>query len=187
MRRCVPLVVALAACSGNAGSSADASTTPGDASAVVGLDAQPPTSFDAALPGEAAGVAPDACTIPADAATPGADAALPSDAGLPDASVRDYDAGPIPCTFNSDCPPSERCDELANFFCTTGPRGTGKSGVDPCGNSNDCDTALCVEGWPAGTYYCSGPCSGDAGCGPKLPRCIYVSFLGDICARTVNP
>jgi hypothetical protein len=174
MRRLSPLLLALAACSGNAASSADASAMPGDAATVVGLDAQQPLPFDAALPGEDAGVAPDASSIPADASAPAADAALPPDAGLP-------------CTFNSDCPPNERCDELAGFLCTAGPRGTGQNGVDPCGNSNDCDTALCVEGWPAGTYYCSGPCSGDAGCGPKLPRCIYVSFLGDICARTVNP
>lgn len=87
------------------------------------------------------------------------------------------------CTFNSDCPCSERCecDESTGCFCLTGPRGTGKSGIDSCDGGNQCESSLCVEGW--GGFYCSGSCATAAECGPKLPLCTNVAFIGKICVR----
>ena len=124
--------------------------------------------------------------MPADACgcAPGPDAAA---AGLDAYTPIAYDAGSsseAPCSFNSDCPDNERCDELAGFVCTAGPRGTGRTGVDLCNNGNDCAGAVCVEGWPEGTMYCSGPCGDGAGtCGGQLTVCMYVSFVGEICVR----
>jgi len=87
------------------------------------------------------------------------------------------------CTFNADCPSSERCecDEATGCFCFAGVRGTGRNGVAPCVTSNDCETALCVEG--DGGFYCSGPCTGPGDCGPRLPRCSNIAFIGRICIR----
>lgn len=109
-----------------------------------------------------------------------------SDAGPGDAGS--VDAGPgslAPCTFNSDCPAAERCecDETAGCFCRTGARGTGVSGVDPCDGGNQCASSLCVEG--NGGYYCSGPCTSPSDCGPRLPLCSDIAFIGQICVR--NP
>ncbi|WP_143195196.1 hypothetical protein [Archangium sp. Cb G35] len=89
----------------------------------------------------------------------------------------------LECTFNSDCPLDERCecDEETGCQCLTGARGTGRAGVDPCVSGNDCESALCVEGW--NSYYCSGPCRVDTDCGPRLPVCSYIFFLGDACVR----
>ena len=89
-----------------------------------------------------------------------------------------------PCTFNEDCIDEERCecDLHEGCFCRVGPRGEGRSGVDTCEDGNDCETALCVEG-PEDVYYCSGPCSGPEDCGPALPICSNIAFLGQICIR----
>ncbi|MBI5607588.1 MAG: hypothetical protein HY902_01760 [Deltaproteobacteria bacterium] len=93
------------------------------------------------------------------------------------------------CTFNADCIAAERCEcsETAGCFCKTGPRGTGKAGVDPCKDGQDCETSLCVEG-PAyqTSYYCSGPCTTADDCGPKLPLCANIAFLGKVCIRDPN-
>lgn len=88
------------------------------------------------------------------------------------------------CTFNKDCPPNERCEcnESTGCFCKIGKRGTGQSGVDTCKTGQDCKTALCNEG-SDGKYYCSGPCTKNADCGPNLPTCAKIAFLGQVCIR----
>lgn len=136
---------------------------------------------------------PDAGSVDA-----GAPDAGPIDAGSPDAGLPEADGGScvqtpgtpvggsrLYCTFNSDCPCDERCDcdEAAGCQCLTGPRGTGRSGLDVCVTGNDCESSLCVEGWS--DYYCSGPCDTSADCGPRLPVCSNVAFIGRICIR--NP
>lgn len=178
------LCAVLAACSGSE-AGPDSGPMPGpdagrDGGPAAGLDASALPGADVGLP---AGL--DAATPGADAGAAGLDAARSS--GLDAAHVLTYDAGPSSgtgCTFNSDCPANERCDEDTNFTCTAYPRGTGKTGVDRCNNSNDCETALCVEGWPANAYYCSGPCGTDGGCAGVLPRCVNIAFLGLVCARS---
>lgn len=96
------------------------------------------------------------------------------------------DAGPgsgAPCTFNADCPDAERCacTEADGCACQTGPRGAGQSGVDACVDGNDCATSLCVEG--TDDFYCSGPCVDETDCGPALPVCADIAFLGRVCIR----
>lgn len=101
------------------------------------------------------------------------------------------DAGPVvdaggsnqDCTFNADCPATERCECLLDegCFCRVGLRGTGQSGVDVCVDGNDCESSLCVEG--NDDYYCSGPCVDDEDCGPALPVCADIAFLGRVCVR----
>jgi len=93
------------------------------------------------------------------------------------------------CTFNADCIAAERCEcsETAGCFCKIGPRGTGKSGVDPCKDGQDCATSLCMEGPTYQTsYFCSGPCSTAQDCGPMLPICANIAFLGKVCIRDPN-
>jgi hypothetical protein len=99
--------------------------------------------------------------------------------GTPDGGSR------FSCTFNRECPCDERCDCDINTgcFCLTGPRGTGKSGIDSCDGGNQCESSLCVEG--NGSYYCSGECTTTAQCASKLPICADVAFIGRICIR--NP
>ncbi|MEO6952834.1 MAG: hypothetical protein ABI321_13600 [Polyangia bacterium] len=114
------------------------------------------------------------------------------DAGRADAAVftdaatlaGDGGTGAV-CTFNSDCVAAARCEcsEAAGCACQTGVRGTGRNGVDTCTDGNDCASALCVEG-PGSVYYCSDACSSDTGCTGMLPRCLDVTFLGQICARS---
>jgi hypothetical protein len=65
----------------------------------------------------------------------------------------------------------------------TGVRGTGQLGVDTCTDSNDCASALCVEGPVDGTFYCSDECTDDGDCAGQLPRCIDIAFVGRVCAR----
>jgi hypothetical protein len=48
-------------------------------------------------------------------------------------------------------------------------------------DGNDCATALCVEG--NGAFYCSGPCGSPSDCGPHLPLCSNIAFLGPVCVR----
>lgn len=85
------------------------------------------------------------------------------------------------CAFNRDCADAERCDcTTSGCLCAVGPRGKGKSGVDPCASALDCASGVCVDG-PSG-MVCSGPC--DEGCTGLLPRCVDVAGLGSICART---
>lgn len=87
------------------------------------------------------------------------------------------------CVFNRDCPVDQRCGctEEAGCACEDGPRGTGANGVDTCTDGNDCASALCVEGNDA--FYCSDACETDDDCGPALPSCLYVTFLGKVCVR----
>ncbi len=89
------------------------------------------------------------------------------------------------CTFNRDCPSTERCacDEATGCFCETGARGTGVNGVDACASSNDCASSVCVQG-QGGAYVCSGECASNADCGGKLPLCSDIAFVGKICVRT---
>ncbi len=122
------------------------------------------------------------------------DAGTDEDAGVTDAGT-DEDAGMadagmssgLDCTFNADCPAAERC-ECVDFACTCqfGVRGTGVAGVDPCVDGNDCASSLCVEG-NGGLYYCSGQCTSAAQCGPNLPICSNIAFIGQICIRDPNP
>ena len=48
-------------------------------------------------------------------------------------------------------------------------------------DGNDCESSLCVEGTDG--YYCSGPCTQAADCGPALPLCEDIALLGPICVR----
>ena len=174
--------------SGEDGGAPDASTDAGTEDGGA-----PDASTDSGVPdsgvpdsGEDGGT-PDAST---DAGT--------EDGGAPDAST---DAGtedggsciPDPetpvggsrleCTFNSDCPCDERCecDESVGCQCLTGTRGTGRAGIDTCSNGNDCESSLCAEGWSGD--YCSGPCESSMECGPRLPVCASIAFIGRICIR----
>lgn len=119
-----------------------------------------------------------------------------SDGGAPDDTDAGHDelldgggttdAGPGSggaCTFNADCPDAERCacTEADGCACQTGARGTGESGVDACVDGNDCETSLCVEG--TDDFYCSGPCVDETDCGPALPVCADIAFLGRVCIR----
>ena len=117
----------------------------------------------------------------------GMDAGPPDDAGGPvDAFVPSSDAAEgAPCGFNRDCSATQRCecDVATGCFCMTGVRGTGQVGVDTCTDSNDCASALCVEGPVDGTFYCSDECTGDGDCAGQLPRCIDIAFVGTVCAR----
>jgi hypothetical protein len=90
----------------------------------------------------------------------------------------------LECTFNRDCPETHRCecDEETGCFCCVGERGTGRNGIDPCDDGNDCASSLCVEG-NGGIYYCSDECEDNDGCGPNLPACTYIAFVGQICVR----
>lgn len=91
------------------------------------------------------------------------------------------------CAFNRECPADERCEcsEAAGCACKTGPRGTGKNGVDTCKDGNDCASSVCVEGPASGTaFYCSDECSSPAQCGGALPVCADIATLGKICVRT---
>ncbi|MFY0584093.1 hypothetical protein ACN28S_66060 [Cystobacter fuscus] len=129
---------------------------------------------------EGDGGSPDASV---DAGEP-VDAGAPTDGGdtVPDAGVPGGGSRSA-CTFNSDCPADERCecDESEGCLCLTGPRGTGRSGVDACVSGNDCESSLCAEGW--GGFFCSGPCASNSDCGPQLPLCAYITFIGDMCIR----
>lgn len=116
----------------------------------------------------------------------GPDAGAGSDAGADDGGATS-DAGPsseAPCTFNRDCIEAERCecDEATGCFCRRGARGDGQSGVDACVDGNGCESSLCVEG-PGGDYYCSGECVDAGDCGPMLPVCADIAFLGRVCVR----
>ncbi|MCB9642791.1 MAG: hypothetical protein H6728_06905 [Myxococcales bacterium] len=88
------------------------------------------------------------------------------------------------CGFNKDCPANERCecDEQTGCFCKVGTRGTGKNGVDTCTSGNDCESALCIEGNEA-SFYCSDECTTDSDCGPNLPQCLSIQFVGTVCVR----
>ncbi len=111
-----------------------------------------------------------------------------ADGGQADANVED-DAnveGPIACALNSDCAPELRCEcnEEVGCFCLPGARGTGQNGVDTCTGSNDCASALCLEG-PASSdaFYCSDECETDEDCLPNLPICRDIFFVGRVCTR----
>ena len=97
----------------------------------------------------------------------------------------DADGGgePIPCTFNRDCTADRRCEceEETGCFCLPGVRGTGQSGVDPCTDGNDCESALCIEG--IDQFYCSDECEDEDGCEANLPVCLGIAFLGRVCVR----
>jgi hypothetical protein len=97
----------------------------------------------------------------------------------------DSDQGAEECIFNRDCPAAERCecDEATGCFCAPGARGSGLAGFDACDDGDDCASALCVEG-TAGLFYCSGECRDESDCGPMLPLCMDIAFLGRVCVRT---
>lgn len=112
------------------------------------------------------------------------------DAGPTDAGSETEDAGTssnLPCSFNDDCPAAERCecDEAEGCFCRIGARGTGANGVDTCVDGNDCASALCLEGQDG--YYCSGECADESDCGPALPLCADIAFVGRVCIRQPPP
>jgi hypothetical protein len=87
------------------------------------------------------------------------------------------------CTFNADCGRDLRCACTdGTCVCESGPRGCGASGVDECIDGNDCVTSLCVEG-QGGAFFCSGLCATDDDCGPALPVCADIAFVGRICIR----
>ena len=120
----------------------------------------------------------------ADAAVDAQDDAPAADAASDDA--RGPDASGHECTFNRDCPESERCAcELdAGCFCEVGPRGTGVVGEDTCESGNDCTSSVCVEG-PSTDYYCSDECDDGDDCGGALPICSNIALLGKICVRAL--
>ncbi|MBM4378005.1 MAG: hypothetical protein FJ086_01670 [Deltaproteobacteria bacterium] len=147
--------------------------------------------------------APDAGRV-ADAGSQ-ADGGLPAgagqvpDAGIPDAGSPKPDAGTsscpsqggsnpanagAACAFNSECPADQRC-ECINFdcLCRPGARGTGCPGVDGCTVGEDCASSVCAEGLDGG-FFCSGECATNADCGPALPVCADVAFVGRICIRS---
>lgn len=133
--------------------------------------------------GEVTASAPDARVAGPDASAFDAGEQLPAG---PDAGPG-LDAGTssnAPCSFNSDCVAAERCecDEATGCFCRIGTRGTGKSGVDRCTDGNDCESSVCSEG-PSDVYYCSGQCETDDDCGPMLPICADIAYVGRICKR----
>jgi hypothetical protein len=74
------------------------------------------------------------------------------------------------------------CSEEDGCACEAGARGTGENGVDLCDDSEDCQSAVCAED-ADGTFTCSGPCVDDGDCGPRLPRCADIAFVGRICVR----
>jgi hypothetical protein len=122
-----------------------------------------------------------------DAGVLAADGGGAGDGGWPDGGADGGQSSLAACTFNADCIAQERCEcELSSgCACRLGARGTGLQGVDGCTDGNDCATSLCVEGHPDDTYFCSGPCAGDADCGPNLPRCIFIGYLdARICVRS---
>jgi hypothetical protein len=87
------------------------------------------------------------------------------------------------CAFNDDCQASLRCGCVEGAcVCETGVRGTGQNGIDDCVDGNDCSSSLCVENSSNG-YSCSGPCVDDDDCGPQLPLCADIAFVGRICIR----
>ncbi len=87
------------------------------------------------------------------------------------------------CGFNADCGAGLRCGCEGGFCaCELGERGIGQNGVDVCVDENDCGSALCVED-SQGTFTCSDECDDDGDCGPRLPRCLDVAFVGRICVR----
>jgi hypothetical protein len=87
------------------------------------------------------------------------------------------------CAFNRECPADQRCECVdGDCACRTGARGVGANGVDTCVDGNDCASSLCVEGLE-GAYYCSDECETDADCGPNLPQCLDVAWLGRVCTR----
>lgn len=88
------------------------------------------------------------------------------------------------CSFNNDCHLELRCSCDGDCACVEGARGTGRNGVDACEVGEDCATALCVEANDG--FVCSGPCSVDADCGPGLPLCADIAFVGRICVRDPN-
>ncbi|MGI5865309.1 MAG: hypothetical protein ACOX6T_25090 [Myxococcales bacterium] len=137
-----------------------------DSDASVDLDGS--VGYDASV-GDDAGVGYDGSI--------GYDAGADSDAGSGEST---FD----PCSFNSDCIPSERCecDESTGCLCVIGARGTGVNGVDQCNDGNDCESAVCLEG-PGDVLYCSGPCVTADDCGPQLPICADIAFVGRICIR----
>jgi hypothetical protein len=105
----------------------------------------------------------------------------------PDAPVPDGGGSGKACAFNRECPSAERCEcsESAGCVCKTGPRGTGKNGVDTCKDGNDCESSLCVEGPASGTaFYCSDECTTAAQCKGALPVCADIALVGRICVRT---
>lgn len=94
------------------------------------------------------------------------------------------------CGFNHDCKLALRCacDEDTGCKCQPGARGKGKNGVDACVTSDDCASALCIEGPVNGESICSDECEGPDDCTGKLPRCIeVVGIPAPVCVREPPP
>lgn len=146
------------------------------------------TSSDAAADTGTSGTGDTAADAASDAAQDAAAEVANGDVSGTDSSA-DAVSSMKECTFNADCIASERCEcsETAGCFCKIGPRGSGKSGVDPCKDGQDCETSLCMEGPTYQTsYFCSGPCATAQDCGPMLPICANIAFLGKVCIRDPN-
>ena len=112
-----------------------------------------------------------------DAAITITDAKAPRDANGPG------EAG-TECAFNRECQLALRChDNGVSFTCSTGTRGTGRLGIDPCDSGDQCASSVCLEG-PDGGDFCSDECADPSECAGVLPRCIAVSFFpAKICVR----
>jgi len=162
------LFVLVAACTDTASSSTSSSSG--------GIE----QAGDAQVVGADVGFIPE--DPPVETQDAGKDAAVLKDSGTDAPSTGD--AGSLaPCTFNRECPSTERCEcENGDCACRAGTRGTGQSGVTPCATGNDCASSLCVEG-QGGTFYCSGECDSAADCKSKLPVCSSIAFIGKICVR----
>jgi len=139
-------------------------------------DATTPTPREAGQGGQDGGVEEDSAT-PEDG---GAEAS--KDAGR---DVNGPGEAGAECVLNYDCQLALRC-ECEGFACTCKPgaRGTGKNGVDPCDEGNDCVSSLCVEGPPDSGDFCSDECTTNADCTGKLPQCTTIAGLGRVCVRT---
>lgn len=125
--------------------------------------------------------AADSSTI--DALADGGDAA--TDSAMDVAANSDATTGTL-CSFNRDCSADHRCecDEVNGCSCQPGMRGTGRGGVDACTDSNDCASAVCVEGPPDMGFFCSNECMEAGDCMGMLPECVDVALVGRICVRT---
>lgn len=103
-----------------------------------------------------------------------------SDAATNDDATTERDAAST-CFVNADCAPDRRCESVdggEEGTCLPGTRGTGRNGIDPCHDENDCASSLCVEG-PDAAFYCSDTCTSDKDCTGSLPRCIsHVQVCG---------
>ena len=88
------------------------------------------------------------------------------------------------CVHNRECVSGAFCKEgPSSFVCTAGTAGAGVNGLTVCTTGNDCQSSICTQD-AVGTNTCSDACDCDADCGGKMPKCVFLAFLGiGICAR----